>query len=232
MSGADMYPYRQALESAADPGYAAFMSKLIPGKEGIIGVRMPTVRSIAKRVIGDDWVSFLETVPSCYEEEMLHALVIATAPVTEADRIGLLDRFMPCIDNWAVCDSLCSAWHLGKGEGAGTWDFLVSQMGTGEEYRMRVSVVMRMAKFPDEEHVGLLLEDLMEYDNEGYYYRMGAAWAVSVCYVRCPGLTEDALSSGRFCDWTQNKAVQKIRESFRVSDADKERVLAFKRRAL
>jgi hypothetical protein len=60
---------------------------------------------------------------------------------------------------------------------------------------------------------------------------MGAAWAVSVCYVRFPRMTEDALRSGRLCDWTQNKSIQKIRESYRVGAEDKERLNGLKRRS-
>ena len=65
--------------------------------------------------------------------------------------------------------------------------------------------------------------------HEGYYVKMAVAWAVSVCFVKCPVPTERYLASNRLDDFTQNKAIQKIRESFRVTPADKLRLLAYRR---
>ena len=215
----------------ADPENATFVSKLTPGKEGILGARVPQIRALAKEVVRDDWRAVLDNDPANFEEEMLFGLVIATADMLVDERIGRTRAFMPRIDNWAVCDTFCSAWKAGRGERDAAWEFFSSLIDSGEEFTMRVSLIARMSMFKDEESTRLLLEDIMSHDNPGYYYRMGAAWAVSVCYVRFPEMTEDALRSGRLCDWTQNKSIQKIRESYRVSAEDKERLKAFKRRS-
>ena len=50
-----MIDYRRILKDEAEPKYAEFSSKLIPGKEGIMGVRVPKIRALAKRIIKDDW---------------------------------------------------------------------------------------------------------------------------------------------------------------------------------
>ena len=76
-----MIDYRQILRDEAEEDYARFSSKLNPGKEGIIGVRVPKVRALAKTIIKDDWETYLEDDPECYEEELLKGLVIATAPM-------------------------------------------------------------------------------------------------------------------------------------------------------
>ena len=60
--------------------------------------------------------------------------------------------------------------------------------------------------------------------------RMGVAWAVSVCYVKFPQRTHAWLGSCSLDDWTYNKSLQKIVESYRVTDADKAAVRAIKRR--
>lgn len=65
----------------------------------------------------------------------------------------------------------------------------------------------------------------------GYYARMGVAWAVSVCFVKCPRQTRPWLHSSPLDDWTHNKALQKIVESYRVSDTDKTLVRTWKRPA-
>ena len=95
---------------------------------------------------------------------------------------------------------------------------------------MRVSVVMRMSHFIDDNHVDLLLEDIANHDKPGYYYRMGAAWAVSVCFVKYPGKTRELLESDRLEVWTHNKSIQKIKESLRVPAEVKEELKGLRRR--
>lgn len=59
---------------------------------------------------------------------------------------------------------------------------------------------------------------------------MGVAWAVSVCYIKFPERTHAWLESCSLDDWTFNKSLQKIVESYRVSDAAKQEIRAMKRR--
>ena len=100
-----------------------------------------------------------------------------------------------------------------------------------DEFGVRFATVMATANFIDEEHIDALLERLGEIRHTGYYARMGVAWAVSVCFVKCPQQTRPWLRSSPLDDWTHNKALQKIVESYRVSDTDKALVRTWKRPA-
>lgn len=216
-----MIDYRTILKEEAEPEYSEFSSKLIPGKEGIIGVRIPKVRALAKEIIKDDWESFLDEDPKCFEEELLRGLVIATAPMDVERRIGYTEEFLDIIDNWSTCDSFCSSWKFSKKDSGRVYSYFKSLMDSGEEFRMRVSVVFRMSHFIDEEHVGDLLADIETYRHDRYYYKMGAAWAASFCYIKFPERTMDVLKAGKMDDWVYHKTIQKICESYRVSDEDK-----------
>jgi len=217
-----MIDYREEIRANAEPEYAGFSSRLIPGKEGIVGVRIPKLRMIAKEILKDDWESYLEDDMTCFEEEMIRALVIASAPMDTERRIILTEGFLDVIDNWSVSDTFCSEWKVPKKDRDAVWDYFSSLMDSGSEFRMRVSVIIRMDNFMDEEHIDAILEDLASYRNDGFYYKMGAAWAVSVCFIHFRDETLSLLESGRLEPWVQNKSIQKIRESFRVSDTDKE----------
>ena len=66
--------------------------------------------------------------------------------------------------------------------------------------------------------------------HEAYYARMGVAWALSVCYVKFPERTLRWLREEcPLDDWTFNKTIQKIGESFRVSPEGKAAARALKR---
>jgi len=53
---------------------------------------------------------------------------------------------------------------------------------------------------------------------------------LSVCFVKYPGKTMKFLRDNNLDDWTYNKALQKIVESYRVDDNTKTIIRAMKRR--
>jgi len=57
---------------------------------------------------------------------------------------------------------------------------------------------------------------------------MGIAWALSVCYIKFPQETEALLKKQELTPFVQNKAIQKIRESLRVSAEEKQLLLQYK----
>ncbi len=225
-----MIDYRGMLRKSAEPEYAKFISSLTPDHDKVLGVRVPRVREIAKAILRDDWRQILGMDPEYLEEEMLVGIVIASAPIGTAERIELIERFLPHVTSWATCDIFCSTMRMPKDDPELLWDYLSSLMGTGSAYPMRLSLVARMSIYKDEKHSRAILEDIETHDNAEYYYRMGAAWAVSVIYVSFPDMVIDLLERGRMEAWTHNKSIQKIRESRRVSAEDKERVRALRRR--
>ena len=62
--------------------------------------------------------------------------------------------------------------------------------------------------------------DTLQYD--GYYTKMGVAWCVATAYAKFPKETSVYLEDNKLQDWTYNKAIQKMCESYRVGDEDKE----------
>jgi 3-methyladenine DNA glycosylase AlkD len=74
------------------------------------------------------------------------------------------------------------------------------------------------------------LKILQAIKHEDYYVKMGVAWAISIFYIKQPQLTLSLLQENNLDDFTHNKAIQKIRESFRVSKEDKEMLNGLKRK--
>ena len=51
---------RQALFKLAEADYARFSQALLPGIEGVLGVRLPALRRLAARIVREgDWNSYL-----------------------------------------------------------------------------------------------------------------------------------------------------------------------------
>ena len=71
---------RQFLKENQDPEYREFHSKLLPGTENIMGVRLPILRKFAKQLAAQAWKDWFEQADDqWYEETMLRGLVVAYA---------------------------------------------------------------------------------------------------------------------------------------------------------
>ncbi|MEI7028033.1 hypothetical protein [Paenibacillus sp. y28] len=81
----------------------------------------------------------------------------------------------------------------------------------------------------DEFFEEIMLQRLDGIRHDGYYVNMAVAWAVSICFVKHPGVTMAYLTSCSLDDFTYNKALQKITESLRVSPETKKTIRGMKR---
>lgn len=70
-------------------------------------------------------------------------------------------------------------------------------------------IVSLMSHFLDKEHIDEILTICGKIDHDGYYVKMGNAWALSVCYVKFPEKTRAFLEKDTLDDFTHNKAIQK-----------------------
>lgn len=220
---------REQLLEMCEQGYRKFTSALMPGVENVLGIRLPLLRRIAREIARGDWRQYLaEAQDHYFEERMLQGLVIGYLRCPVEEKLALVERFVPKIDNWAVCDSFC--WRLRAAEREPMWRFIQPYFRSGKEFDVRFAVVMALGNFVDEQHVESLLQRLGGIRHEAYYARMSVAWAVSVCYVKFPEQTRDWLHYSPLDDWTYNKSLQKIVESYRVDAAAKAEVRALRRR--
>ncbi len=227
---ADYQALLAELEALSDGKYKKFHEGLIPGKAMSYGVRVPAMRAIAKRLVKEDPAGFLAvSVPGSYEETMIRGLVIASMPLAMEERLPLVQDFLPLMDNWAVCDVFCGTFKLKKPEDReAMWQFLLPLFSSAEEFTARFAVVMFLSHYVTEDKVGEGLALLEAMGQPDYYVRMAVAWAVSVCYVKFPAPTLDLLRRQVLPKFTQNKSIQKIRESYRVPQEDKQMLLQYK----
>lgn len=227
---------REKLYELAETDYKEFNKKLLPGVENIIGIRLPAMRSLAKETAKGDFRSYLDearekiTLDSMHEEIMMQGLVIGYAKMDRGERKARLDEFVPKIQNWAVCDSCVTGYKFMEKEPEYWFDYLRGYQNSKEEFELRFMIVSMMAHFVDEEHIDEILKICENTRHEGYYTKMGAAWALQVCYVKFPEKTRALLKHNEMDYFTHNKAIQKIRESYRVSKEEKEELNRLKRK--
>ena len=220
---------REQLILLSESSYRKFNEKLLPGIDNILGIRQPILRGLAKEIVKGDWRAYLAMDQSLYyEEKMLRGLVIGYARCTPSERLALTREFVPTLDNWAVCDCFCR--KVLAGERDELWCYLESLFQSEREYEVRFAVVMSFKNFADIEHCSRIFRYCEDVKSNGYYAQIAIAWGVAEFYIKLPIQTEVFIEQGRLDNWTINKGIQKITESFRVSDEDKIRLRDLKRR--
>lgn len=216
-----------------DLQYQKFHSSLLPGVENVIGVRMPLLRKLAKQVLQGDWQNYLQSAlqetSNYYEEDIIQALIIGTSKISCQERHAYIKAFVPKINNWAVCDLFCSTLKEAQRYKQEYWKMLMPYFNSSNAYDLRFASVMLLNHFTGDEFVEEALKLLAAIKHEDYYVKMGIAWAISIFYIKQPQLTLKLIKQNNLDDFTHNKAIQKIRESFRVSNEDKEMLNRFKR---
>lgn len=218
------------LRAKQDLKYRDFHSGLCPGTANILGVRVPDQRKIAMEVARGDYQEFLrEARGEFYEELTIEGLVIATARMEFRERLRLLRGFVPKINNWATCDTVCASLWFRPDEYEEGWRFITSYRGSRREFGLRFMFVMMLDHFMRPEYVERVPQEVAAVRSESYYVKMAQAWLVAEVFIKFRELGLDFLRGDNMLPWTQNKAIQKIRESYRVSDADKELVKSFKK---
>lgn len=221
----------ERLQELADPKYREFHKRLLPGTENVMGVRTPELRKLAKEIIKGDWETFLkENDRTWYENDILQGLVTAGAKMNPEERIRRVREFLPRIENWAVCDIFCGSLKDADKYPELYREFLNPCFQSEKPYEIRFAVVMLLSHFVKQEY----LKDAFAYFDgvhmDHYYVRMAVAWAVSVYFVHFPEETFRYLEKNQLDDWTYNKALQKILESYRVRPETKARIRTMKRK--
>ncbi len=217
------------LQALKEKEYADFQAKLVPTIEPstILGIRVPKLRAIAKSYIRDQECQvFLDSLPhNYYDENMLHAILISE--MKDYDKcINRLEAFLPYVDNWAVCDIMSP--KLFKRYREDLMTRIKVWMASEETYTIRFGLGMLMAHFLDEDFRPEYLDMASSIRSDEYYVNMMIAWLFATALAKQWEVSLPYIEDKRLDDWTHKKAIQKARESLRISKEKKEHLKGLK----
>lgn len=222
---------RKKLEKLADEEYKKFHTGLCPKSSEILGVRVPILRNFAKEIVKEGNIEqYLESaLDNSYEEILLQGMVLGLWKTNIETFSKYLEKFIPKINSWAVCDVSVAGFKITKKNMEYMWNFLQKYLKSNKEFELRFAIVMLLDFYITEEYIGEVLQILNNIKHEGYYVKMAVAWTLQVAFVKFPNKTMQLLKNNKIDDWTYNKALQKITESYRVDDKTKEKIRIMKR---
>ena len=224
---------REILFELSDEEYRKFSSRLLPGCNNILGVRLPLLRKLAKTIADGNWRNYIDSAANVneryFEEIMLEGIVIGLLKTEPELLLSYISEFIPRIDNWSVCDSFCTGLKFTKKNKDRVWDFLQPYLDSEKEFEVRFGLVMLLNYYIEDGYIDLILKRIEGLRLEGYYAKMAAAWTVASCYIKYPERTKVFLFANSLDDYTFNKALQKIIESYAVDPVNKTLIKSLKR---
>ena len=229
----------------------------------VVGLHSPEIKQVAKQLSheggevvipdgvrqicanGAEVIRAFEAVPSeslCYEETVIWGYLINLEKCSLDDRLAMLCRYVPVLDNWALCDSYCAhAKWMVRADKEALWAFLERWFDSECEFEVRFAVVVAMCYYLNEKWFNKVFECINRLDfgrikskyktvkgkpkmaqqgtvqgAEPYYVRMGVAWLLATALAKFPDATRAFVHSSNLPEDVIKLYIRKARESFRT----------------
>ena len=86
---------QKELIALADEPYRQFHSRLLPGTDHILGVRLPLLRKMAKRLLKEEGAACLDRLTDeTYEELQLQGLIIGAVREEAGEKLERIRKFV------------------------------------------------------------------------------------------------------------------------------------------
>ena len=229
----------------------------------VMGLHSPEIKAVAKQLSreggevvmpdgthlicanGAEVIHAFEAVPNeslCYEETVIWGYLINLEKCSLDERLAMLGRYVPVLDNWAVCDSYCAhAKWMARADKVILWAFLEHWFDSEHEFEVRFAVVVAMCYFLNDEWLDKVFERINRLDfnrikskyktvkgkpnvaqqgtvqgAEPYYMRMGVAWLLATALAKFPDATRAFVRSSNLPSDVIKLYIRKAHESFRT----------------
>ncbi len=209
----------------AEPAYREFSARLLPPGTALLGVRLPALRRLARRLAAEpDWRANFDAPANCLEEDLIRGFLPGYAPgISLEERLELIARIVPTWRNWSVCDSCCATYGFVRSDRERVWDWLRTSLADTREYVARFGVVMLLMHYSREAAwLPRLMAILPRVPTGARYADLAVAW----CACELALLHPDArrlLRPGVLPEATRRLALRKLRESRRGWHGNKKR---------
>lgn len=221
------------LSAMKDEKYRLFNERIVNIPAGSsVGVRTPLLRDYGRRLVkeeGFDLDDLLAFPNDVFEVRLLKCFAVGNCKMPFARKMKYIEKCVPVIDGWAVCDLFCSTLKEVKKHREAFLPEIKKYVGQGTEFSQRFGYIMLLGCYMEREYLADIFALLGQARTEFYYTHMGAAWLIAEVLVK---FYEEGVAYLQSCTLdakTVNKAIQKARESYRLTEVQKNYLKSLKK---
>lgn len=227
-----MNKINELLLTYQDKNFKNFNNKIINTNYPMIGVKTPYLKKIAKDNIRN-YKEYFKLPHSYYEEYMIHGFMLGYLNLPFDELIKYIDEYIDMINCWSMVDSIVSNLKIFKKNVDNVFVIAKEYIKSKKEFRVRFGYCILLVYFinyKNEKYIDEIIE-LCNKPQEKYYVQMMIAWLLSVFYIKFKEKGISFIKDNKLDNFTHNKTISKICDSYRVTKEEKE-LLKSLRRAL
>lgn len=184
-----------------------------------LGNPYQVLKDTAIKIYASDYHAFLKSNShEVYEMDVIQTKVIGLIKDFD-EALTYFKAFIPFAKEWSLVDSLCQNFKISKKHPVKMFEVLETLSQSTDPFEQRIAAVMILSHFKDEVYLERSIHLLLRLNVDHYYTKMAIAWAFQVLAVSSSEHVIAVFNSKTLNPWIQNKAIQKIQESFRISEA-------------
>ena len=225
----DVEPFLQYLYSfSKGEEKACWEQRVVNTKIKCIAVPSNMVKEIVKNIKKGNFSQFIDVFFSVWDNltlvNIIGKLICEIKSFDEFSRYLL--KYAEKVDNWASCD--CLKFKCNEKNKQKYLNLSKQMLNSSKPFERRIGLGVLFS------NVVLFKEDIFRtldnlYKEKEYYVNMMGAWLLAECMIKCRDDTLKYFENNSTNSFIINKGILKCRDSFRVSSADKELLLRFKK---
>ena len=217
----DNYLYSLRREEKID-----WTRNIVNTKMDLLAILLPDLKKMAKEIYKGNYISYLELMPHRYFESLITDAFLISLIKDYKIQIKYINKLSKYIDSWSVTDTLKFSIKNNEDE---YFDYAKELLKSKEPYTRRIGVriLFSFVNLNDYiDHIFSIIDTLK--DEEEYYVNMAVAWLLCELMIKQRDKTINYLKHHNLNKFTINKMISKCRDSYRVSNTDKEMLLKYR----
>jgi len=207
---------------------AKWEQRIVNTQMKCLAVPTPTIRQITNQIAKGNFINYVELMPW----DNFSIVTILGGLICKIDDYKTFEKFLikyaNKIDNWAHCDLL--GFNVEKRGKEKCFNLCLKLIKSPKPFARRVGIKILFEFANDKDYVKKIFEILNTFEGETHYYvNMINAWLVCELFVKQHDKTLEFFKDNKLNKFTQNKAISKCRDSFRVSKDDKKLLLQYRK---
>ena len=222
----DITEFQQYLKSLENLEKQEWTKNILNTNMPVLAIKSPVIKDIVNQIYKGNYLSFLDFMPwKYYENTAINGYLLSK--ITDFETVKkYLNVYSLKADNWATCDVL--SFKI-KGYEKEYFSLAKEYLKSDQTFVRRIALVILFNFVLYEDYLDELYELIDSLSNEKeYYVNMINAWLLCELFIKQKERTIKYLDKNNLNKFTINKAVQKCRDSFRVSKEDKDMLLKYK----